>query len=204
VPARPAPGALRHALPAGAELHCGRGRELDLARRYDRRPANPRRISSILEYREGESEHFGTWDMDGERTILVVDDEPDILDLASSFLKDAGYRSLAAANADIALIIMNQPEISFDLLITDIIMPGTMDGISLALEASRLLPMLPIVYMTGFSGIADVRAREAPLGVVLNKPWSRQQFLHTVGAALAAAPVVRHDENAVRSDGRTP
>jgi CheY-like chemotaxis protein len=142
--------------------------------------------------------------MDGDRTILVVDDEPDILDLASSFLKEAGYRSLAAANADIALIIMKQPEIAFDLLITDIIMPGSLDGISLAVEASRLLPKLPIVYMTGFGGITDVRARDAPLGAVLNKPWSRQQFLHAVGAALAATPVVRHDVSAVRSDGRTP
>jgi len=70
-----------------------------------------------------------------ERTILVVDDEPDILELASAHLKEAGYRSLSAANADIAFIILNQPAIAFDLLITDIIMPGTLDGVSLVVEA---------------------------------------------------------------------
>ncbi|MDB5408081.1 MAG: response regulator receiver protein [Rhodospirillales bacterium] len=121
--------------------------------------------------------------MSGEGTILVVDDEPDILELAAAFLKEAGYTPLAAANADIAFIILKQPAIAFDLLITDIIMPGTLDGVGLAIEATRLLPDLPVVYMTGFSGIADVRARAAPPGALLNKPWSREKFLTTVDAA---------------------
>jgi DNA-binding NtrC family response regulator len=130
--------------------------------------------------------------MAAERTILVVDDEPDILDLASSFLKEAGYRPLSAANADIALIILTQPSIGFDLLITDIIMPGTLDGVSLAVEACRILPDLPIIYLTGFSGIADVRSRGAPQGALLNKPWSRASFLETVGKSLAGSSPV-HD-----------
>jgi DNA-binding NtrC family response regulator len=125
--------------------------------------------------------------MSGERTILVVDDEPDILDLAGSFLKTAGYTPLSAANADIALIILQQPEISFELLITDIIMPGTLDGVSLAVEVRKLFPTLPVVYMTGFSGIADVRSRGAPRGAVLNKPWSKDKFLEAVRAALATS-----------------
>lgn len=125
--------------------------------------------------------------MSGERTILVVDDEPDILELAGSFLKSAGYTPLSAANADIALIILQQPEISFELLITDIIMPGTLDGVSLAVEVGKLLPQLPVIYMTGFSGIADVRSRGAPYGTVLNKPWSHDQFLEAVRAALATS-----------------
>jgi DNA-binding NtrC family response regulator len=133
-----------------------------------------------------------------ERTILVVDDEPDILDLASSFLREAGYRPLSAANADIALIILTQPSIGFDLLITDIIMPGTLDGVSLAVEASRILPNLPIIYMTGFSGIADVRSRGAPQGALLNKPWGRNLFLEPVGKSLAGASLARHREGEPR------
>jgi DNA-binding NtrC family response regulator len=136
-----------------------------------------------------------------ERTILVVDDEPDILELASAHLKEAGYRSLSAANADIAFIILNQPAIAFDVLITDIIMPGTLDGVSLAVEARRLLPNLPVIYMTGFGGIAEVRSRDALPGALLSKPWSKQQFLDAVGAALPASSVVRHDESELRFGG---
>jgi DNA-binding NtrC family response regulator len=134
------------------------------------------------------------------RMVLVVDDEPEILELASKYLKEAGYRSLSAANGDIGFIILNQPAIAFDLLITDIIMPGTLDGIGLAIEASRLLPGLPIIYMTGFGSIAEVRSRNAPAGVSLNKPWSKQHFLSAVGAALAGASVVRPHANEARFD----
>jgi DNA-binding NtrC family response regulator len=134
------------------------------------------------------------------RTILVVDDEPDILALASAYLQEAGYRSLSAANADIAFIILKQPAIAFDLLITDIIMPGTLDGVSLAVEARRLLPDLPIIYMTGFGGIAEVRSRDAPPGALLNKPWNRQHFLNAVETALAASPA-RHDESELQFGG---
>jgi DNA-binding NtrC family response regulator len=129
--------------------------------------------------------------MSGERTILVVDDEPDIVALAASFLKEMGYRSLSAANADIALIILKQPAIAIDLLITDIIMPGTLDGVSLAGEASRLIPDLPIIYMTGFSGIADIRSRGAPPGALLMKPWSYERFVEAANAALAASALVQ-------------
>lgn len=141
--------------------------------------------------------------MTAEHTILVVDDEPDIIALAGTFLKDAGYRALAAANADIALIILKQPAIAFDLLITDIIMPGTLDGVSLAVEARRLLPSLPVIYMTGFSGIADVRSRGAPRGVWLYKPWSHEQFLRAVRATLAGVPEVHHGADD-RPGGETP
>jgi two-component system, cell cycle sensor histidine kinase and response regulator CckA len=122
--------------------------------------------------------------MIGDRIVLLVDDEPDILELASDLLREQGYRFLSAANADIALIILQQPSITFDLLITDVIMPGALDGVGLAVEACRIIPDLRIIYMTGYGGIADARFREAPPGAVLPKPWGVKQFLQAVDAAL--------------------
>jgi DNA-binding response OmpR family regulator len=118
-----------------------------------------------------------------DQTILLVDDEKEILELAASFLGGAGYRAITALNGDVALIILQQPGISFDLLITDIMMPGELNGFALAREARELCPKLPIIYMTGFSA-ATGHAHGAPAGEILSKPWSAERLLGSVQAAL--------------------
>lgn len=129
-----------------------------------------------------------------ESTILIVDDEPDILEFACDLIRAEGHNFLSAANADIALIILQQPAITFDLLITDITMPGTLDGVALAIEASRIIPNLPIIYMTGYGGIADARSRGAPPGALLSKPWRREQFLQALDAALAGSTLLSQQQ----------
>jgi DNA-binding NtrC family response regulator len=115
--------------------------------------------------------------------ILLVDDERDILELAAGALREAGYRVQPAANGDIALVLIEQG-VPFRLLVTDIVMPGLLDGYALARRARELCPALRVIYSTGFSNVAAIRSTGAPLGETLRKPWKPSELLHLVGKVL--------------------
>src|SRR5690349_14162195 len=102
--------------------------------------------------------------------ILIVDDEQDILDIAAAALSEAGYTVTSAKSRDIALILLEQ-RVPFELLITDIVLEGFLDGFALARKAREFRAGIKIIYMTGYSGIAHIRSRGAPYGEVLTKPW---------------------------------
>lgn len=87
--------------------------------------------------------------MGGHETILVVDDEKDLLALATEHLQNLGYKTLAAENAAEALDqLQNHPEV--DLLLTDVVMPGGMLGTELAVQAQKMRPELPVILCSGF------------------------------------------------------
>jgi CheY-like chemotaxis protein len=115
--------------------------------------------------------------------ILLVDDERDILEMGLAALSDAGYFVQPAANGDIALVMIEQG-LSFRLLITDIVMPGVLDGYALARRARAVDPALRIIYTTGFSRVAEIRASGAPYGETLLKPWKPSELLSLVGSLL--------------------
>lgn len=83
--------------------------------------------------------------------ILVVEDEVLIRELAVEQLSDAGHAVTAARNGEEALRLL-QHEDAFDLLFTDIRMPGEIDGWELAREARRIHPGLSVIYASGFAG----------------------------------------------------
>jgi CheY-like chemotaxis protein len=118
-----------------------------------------------------------------ETQILVVDDEEGILDLILSILKDKGCRATSAVNGDVALVILEQG-LPFQLLITDIAMPGLLDGYALARKARELRPEMQIIYMTGFAGMANIRSRGAPYGQTIIKPWTTQVLLAAVASVI--------------------
>jgi DNA-binding NtrC family response regulator len=126
-----------------------------------------------------------------EQTILMVGDETDILDPAADVLSEAGYRPRTVPNGGIALIILQQRGISFDLLITEIAMPGELDGFALASVVRELCPELPIIYMSGAGGAA-ARSRGAPQGEILPRQWSPERLLGSVRAALAGRSSADH------------
>jgi CheY-like chemotaxis protein len=103
-------------------------------------------------------------------TILVVDDDDDVRALAVSILHEAGYRALPAANGDVALTLL-KGGLVVDLLFTDIVMPGELDGLALACEARRIDPSIKILYTTGFSGFPRSGSAAPLLGKVLSKPY---------------------------------
>jgi CheY-like chemotaxis protein len=113
-------------------------------------------------------------------TILIVDDEEAIRDIADAILTSAGYRVLTAADGSAALrIVLAEP---VDLLFTDIIMPG-MSGYELAMAAKRIRPELRVLYTSGFPGWGLAGAA-APPAHTLVKPWRAQQLVSEIDHAL--------------------
>ncbi|MCW6509182.1 response regulator [Lichenifustis flavocetrariae] len=103
-----------------------------------------------------------------DRMILVVDDEPLLLDILGDELEDLGYHVLRALNGEEALSLVRDQSEHIDLLVTDIRLPGSIDGWSIAEEARRLRPDLPVIYVTGFFSQAS---REVPGGMMIMKPY---------------------------------
>ncbi|MFC5086594.1 response regulator [Microvirga arabica] len=88
-------------------------------------------------------------------TILVVEDEPDLRTYTTEALRDLGYRVLEAGDGRGALEIVEQhPEIQ--LLFTDVVLAGGMNGRALSDEVSRRRPGLPVLFTTGYTANAIV------------------------------------------------
>ena len=86
----------------------------------------------------------------GNETVLVVDDEEGLLEVAVSHLESLGYRTLSAASGRQALeVLQEHPQI--DLLFSDVVMPGSMDGFSLAQEALKSCSGIKVLLASGFS-----------------------------------------------------
>jgi PAS domain S-box-containing protein len=94
-------------------------------------------------------------------TVLIVDDEPDVLDIAVELFRDLGYQVLTAPDAVRALPIV-QRDASLDLLFSDVVMPRGMSGLQLAQEARRLRPGLPILLASGYALPSAVGASAPP------------------------------------------
>src|SRR5437660_8832237 len=108
--------------------------------------------------------------------ILFVEDDPAILEIAVEMLREASYEVVPAVNADIALILLEQG-LPFRLLLTDVVLPGRLDGFALARHAKELRPQIEIIYATGFPLVAGIRSRGAPWGKILVKPYGRADLL---------------------------
>jgi CheY-like chemotaxis protein len=83
-------------------------------------------------------------------TILIVEDEPLVLIFAAEELASIGYRVLKASNAHEALTHLQHNE-RIDVLFSDIVMPGGMNGIELSLEARRIRPGLKVLLSSGYA-----------------------------------------------------
>ncbi|MBR3652712.1 MAG: response regulator transcription factor [Bacteroidales bacterium] len=119
-------------------------------------------------------------------TILVVDDEPDLLEILEFNLEAAGYEVRTARSAAEAL---EQDPASADLLLLDVMMPG-MDGFALArrLRAEPATAALPIVFLTARDSEADVVAGlELGGDDYISKPFSIKEVLARVAAVLRRA-----------------
>ena len=115
--------------------------------------------------------------------VLVVEDEFLVRLTLAEALSDEGFQVLEAETGDAALpILQSNQEIS--LLLTDIQLPGTINGHALALRARENLPNLPIIFMTGGSdGETDASARD----VFISKPYTLANICKTAKRLTAAA-----------------
>lgn len=108
---------------------------------------------------------------------LVVDDEPDMREVAAAYLEDMGYRVLHAGDAADALrVLAAEPGIS--LLVTDVIMPGGMNGAKLGQLVHHRRPDIRVVYTSGFPSQALARRNGTQVhGPLVSKPFQRQELV---------------------------
>jgi PAS domain S-box-containing protein len=129
--------------------------------------------------------------------ILIVEDSPDVLALSKEILEEVGYRVTTAESGEEALALFETLELgSIDLLFTDLVMPGGINGILLAEEISKIDPALPILMTTGYN---EELVIEGPLASgldVLGKPYRRSDLLDRVRQALNQRGVTEHRRNA--------
>lgn len=118
-------------------------------------------------------------------SILVVEDEDDVRELVSISLRHCGFSVLSVPNAEVALQILME-QVKFDLLFTDIVMPGVIDGFELADRAKRLQPDLKILYATGFAHVSR-RPADKLHGKLIHKPYRPDELASEVKQALAGA-----------------
>ena len=127
----------------------------------------------------------------GGETILIVDDEESLRDVAVLYLEDLGYKALTASNGKQALNVLKDNR-DIDLLFCDIIMPGDLDGYQVALTANEIRPTLKALLTSGFTN-----KREAPANGevgyltgltsdLLSKPYDRAKLAFAVRHVLDA------------------
>jgi DNA-binding response OmpR family regulator len=118
-------------------------------------------------------------------TLLVVDDDPPIQSLLEDTLGEAGYEVTAVGSAAQAIRLLEAGVLRPQGLITDLGLGQGPSGWDVARRACELQPNLAVVYITGGRG-RDNQPCGAPEGVLLLKPFTRDQMLSVVGALLAA------------------
>ncbi len=123
----------------------------------------------------------------GDARILLAEDEPAVLDVLTAHLSRAGYSVTPAPSGDAALEIWKSTD-DFDLLITDIVMPGTLQGTHLAKELRALRTDLPVVFLSGYANEAMVHGNGLRSeDIRLMKPVRRADLLAAVETALETA-----------------
>lgn len=117
----------------------------------------------------------------GSATVLLVEDDAGVAELALGLLQDAGYQVKTAANAAEALRVLRKGD-AIDLVFSDIMMPGGMNGAELARIVRGEFPSIFILLTTGYAeAAANAMTQEFPL---IHKPYGRDVLLDKVGEIL--------------------
>ena len=115
--------------------------------------------------------------------VLVVEDNIEVGEFATQLLHDLGYRTVLAHNADEALKLLDETPGHFDLVLSDVVMPG-LDGVALGREIRRRVPDLPVVLNSGYS---HVLADDGDHGFdLIHKPYSVEELSSVLRRALAS------------------
>jgi PAS domain S-box-containing protein len=115
----------------------------------------------------------------GSGTVLLVEDNPDVASVSISLLEQLGYTVRRVADAEAALREIERDGV--DLVFSDIVMPGKMDGLALAHRLREIRPGLPVLLATGYSDAAINVHGDFP---ILRKPYE----IHQLSQAIARLP----------------
>ena len=126
-----------------------------------------------------QADEIDTSERGGSGTVLLVEDNPDVASVSISLLEQLGYNVRRVADAEAALRAIEHDGI--DLVFSDIVMPGKMDGLALAHRLRQIRPGLPILLATGYSDAAVNVRGDFP---ILRKPYE----IHELSQAIARLP----------------
>lgn len=124
--------------------------------------------------------------MKHRETILLVEDEPTVRSVLSDLLSALGYRCIAAANAVDAMQIIEANLFRLDLLVSDIKMPGEVDGLGLAEKVRTLQPDVAILLITAYVESPRMQLAASRGYRVLEKPFRQTQLAAAVAETLKA------------------
>jgi DNA-binding NtrC family response regulator len=119
----------------------------------------------------------------GHETILCVEDDVIVRDFVTQQLQALGYNTIAASNAAEALKEVRGGA-SIDLVFTDIVMPGPVDGWNLAELIREMRPGIKVIYTTGYSDVSSEQLSSDPGIVLLEKPYRLSRLAETVRNAI--------------------
>lgn len=117
--------------------------------------------------------------------VLLVDDETLVLSLMGRVMEKAGACTVLCTSGDDAMLALQDPTHDFVLVVTDVTMPGSLDGVELAAEIGRLRPGLPVVVVSGSAGSLGRACANKTVKAVLAKPFHPEDL---VGIARELAP----------------
>ena len=103
----------------------------------------------------------------GQGTILVVEDNAEVAAVTASLVEQLGYQTLRAENATEALNRLQRGD-KIDLVFSDVVMPGSMNGIALAQEIGNRYPQIPVLLTSGYSDVVQTAGSQFP---ILRKPF---------------------------------
>lgn len=119
--------------------------------------------------------------------ILLAEDDDSMRDFLAKALERAGHDVDSVADGEEGLDVLGDAPGGFDLLLTDIVMPGV-DGIELARRAAQIDPELKIMFITGFAAVALNAGADAPQQAkVLSKPFHLRDLVDEVAKVMDAA-----------------
>ena len=118
--------------------------------------------------------------------VLIVDDSAEVAEVTSALFEQLGYETIYSDSAEAALNLLGNGA-KIDLVFSDIVMPGAIDGVGLASEVRSLYPHLPVVLTTGYSDAAQTVPPNLP---ILRKPFDTdalRNFMQNMSAASSAS-----------------
>jgi PAS domain S-box-containing protein len=122
----------------------------------------------------------------GSETVLIVEDDALVRSYVATQLESLGYATLAVGSGSEALALLDRG-VAFDVLFTDIVMPGSMNGRELADAVTRRRPGTPVLYTSGYPEHAvDEHGRLDPGVTLLNKPYRKADLAHAMRKVLGS------------------
>ena len=145
----------------------------------------PPRNSGAILAKKPSSDPKGGW------TVLLVEDDRDVRDMTVARLEDMGHRVLETDSATSALGMLAEGA-TVDFMLTDINLPGGMNGVDLARQARRLHPRLKLLFVSGCRPPREIERNLS--GEILLKPYRREELTAAMARAAAGAPSSREQQ----------